>query len=290
MKKFVLITFISLFIFSACKYGADNFFYPQNSVHNREKNITYLSNTGVEGLSSSYSFAVMTDVHYWALEFQKAPAMPDSEFLSWLDALPSSEKPGFCLVLGDVVDYGAAEQYPAYVSFIDNIESRNVKVFNVAGNHDLYNSGWDNWRINCYPHTSFYNFKTSGFSFYGLDTGSGGPGYEQLTSLQSAFSVDSKPKIVFSHYPFFSDSLVFSMCDSTERNLALDMFQKNNVRLYLCGHIHKYELYDFGTLRHLALPSFRYDGIWALVTVDESSGTYSVKFYNKNGLVDPNGK
>ena len=68
------------------------------------------------------------------------------------------------------------------------------------------------------------------------------------------------------------------------------MFQKNNVRLYLCGHIHKYELYDFGTLRHLALPSFHYDGIWALVTVDESSGTYSVKFYNKNGLVDPNGK
>ena len=259
-------------------------------MHNREKNITYLSNTGVEGLSSSYSFAVMTDVHYWALEFQKAPAMPDSEFLSWLDALPSSEKPGFCLVLGDVVDYGAAEQYPAYVSFINNIESRNVKVFNVAGNHDLYNSGWDNWRSNCYPHTSFYNFKTSGFSFYGLDTGSGGPGYEQLTSLQSAFSVDSKPKIVFSHYPFFSDSLVFSMCDTTERNLALDMFQKNNVRLYLCGHIHKYELYDFGTLRHLALPSFRYDGIWALVTVDESSGTYSVKFYNKNGLVDPNGK
>lgn len=290
MRRLLLVFFISLFFMASCKYGADNIFHAQNSVHNRDTSITNLTNTGFESLSSSYTFAVMTDVHYGAIAIQNAPAMPDTDFLNWLDGLSSSEKPKFCLVLGDVVDYGAAEQYPDYVSFVNNIEARNVKVFNVIGNHDLYNSGFENWKTNCYPHTSFYNFQTSGFSFYGLDTGSGGPGAEQLASLKSAFTGDSKPKIVFSHYPFYSSSFLFSMTDTTERNIALSLFKKNNVRLYLCGHIHMYEVYDFGSLKHQALPSFHYDGIWLLVTVNESDSSYTLTFYDKNGVCDPNGK
>lgn len=290
MRRIILLSFVSFFILSACKYGADNIFYAQNSVHNRDTSITNLTNTGFESLSSSYNFVVMTDVHYGALSFLNPPDMPDTDFLNWLDGLSSSEKPKFCLVLGDIVDYGAAELYPDYVNFVNNIESKSVKVLNVIGNHDLYNSGYENWKTNCYPHTSFYNFQTSAFSYYGLDTGSGGPGAEQLASLKNAFAGDSKPKIVFSHYPFYSSSFLFSMTDTTERNLAMSLFKKNNVRLYLCGHIHMYELYDFGSFRHLSLPSFRYDGIWLLVTVDESSGNYTLKFYDKNGVCNPSGK
>lgn len=287
MKKIIFAAVFCLFILSACKYGADNPFYPQNSVHFRDTNISHLTSTGFETLPSEYNFVVLTDIHYGALPFQNAPQMPDEVFINWLTNLPAAQKPKFCLILGDVVDYGDDSQYAGFNSLVSRIEAQGVKVFNSIGNHDLYNSGFPKWKANCYPHTSFYDFKTSRFSFYSLDTGSGGPGFEQLASLKSAFASDSNPKIIFTHYPMYASPLQFSMNDTTERNLMMSLFAKNNVKLYLCGHIHIYEKYQMQNFEQYAIPSFLYKGVWAVVNVNETANSYNITFYNKGNVYQP---
>lgn len=274
MKK-ILIPFVFLsLLFSSCKYAANNIFYEKNSVVNRVKGLTDLD-VDYSGLGEHYSFCVITDIHAGSIK-EDAPPLNHNLLLSWIDSLPPAQKPAFCLCLGDVADTGSEEQDLEYLVFVDKIESRGIKVFNAVGNHDIYQSGYDNWEKYCYPHTSFYRFETPDFNFYALDTGTGNIGTKQYNFLKNTLSSDSKPKIIFTHYPLFTDRFFFSMEDTTERNLLIDLCAKNKVKLYISGHIHKYEENDFGSFKTHAIPSYRYQSKWAYVTVDGENTTLSL--------------
>ena len=106
-------------------------------------------------------------------------------------------------------------------------------IFNTCGNHDLYQGHWDNWKDACYPHTSFYKFQTSGFSWYALDTASGRICPNQFNLLKEEISKDPKPKVIFTHYPLTEFRVLgIGLDETTERNLLIDLFAKNNVLLY----------------------------------------------------------
>lgn len=276
MKKHVIPILLLLLIITSCKYGTDNLFYSGNYVNKRTDNILELNEECTDDLPSAYSFAVITDVHYGSTK-KDPPEIPEKEFLAWLSAFSAEERPAFCLVLGDVVETGGEDEYKDYKNFVAKIEAKGVKVFNAVGNHDLYNSGWDGWKKNCYPNTSFYTFKTSGFSFYCLDTGTESPGENQLMYLKTAMKNDSNPKIVFTHYPLVTDGFFFGMSNSTDRNLLLSMCAENNVKLYLSGHLHWYEEKDFVKFQTYTIPSFRYSGKWALVNVNNNTESYRLK-------------
>lgn len=265
MKKIIPFVLIS-FLFVSCQYSADNLFYSGNSVLNRAKNIKILEDNPVQ--TDKFSFFVISDVHIGSIK-KNPPAEPYEQFFTWLNKFSDEDRPKICLCLGDVADTSSTEQYEEYQKIVSQIESYGIKVYNSVGNHDVYQSGWDNWCKYTYPGTSFYKFETQTLSFYSLDTGTGNIGTKQMESLKKQICSDSKPKIIFTHYPLYTNTFFFTMEDTTERNMLIDLFAKNDVKLYFCGHIHgDTEVFDFGKFKSHLAPSFRYDSKFLFVEVD----------------------
>lgn len=276
MKKFfnLLITFIAFsFLFTSC-YGSWNIFYEGNNVDNRTGNLLNIS-PALE-YSGNYNVLVLTDTHF-GYSMKEAPVQA---LYNWLEAVKNTPAaPVFAICLGDAVDTGAQEQYNEYLNFCNTLMTvYGIKVvFNSCGNHDIYQSHWGNWQANCYPHTSFYKFETAGFSWYSLDTGSGTISRQQYDIFVNAISNDSKPKVVFSHYPLSEYRLAFGLGETTERNLLIHNFLKNNVKCYMGGHNH-YTHYENLGFNDYCCPSFRFNNSWAVLHINESTGTAFVEF------------
>ena len=288
MKKIfnsaILLLLISAFLVSC--YGSWNIFYEGNNVDYRTgflSNITDSTNTefaasGVSGLSGNYNILVITDSHFG----YKMKDAPLARLYDWLDSVRgTAAAPAFAICLGDAVDTGAQAEYTEYLAFCRNlIDNYGIKiVFNSAGNHDIYQSHWGNWQLNCYPHTSFYKFETAGFSFYSLDSASGTIGRQQYDIFVNAIQNDTKPKVVFSHYPLSEYHLAFGYGESTERNLLINDFLHNNVKAYLGGHNH-YSDYDFNGFNDYCCPSFRFNGSWTVLHINETAGSATASFVN----------
>ena len=279
MKKFRVFLLASFsLLFTSC-YGSWNSFYEGNDVDYRTQKLLNISNStdsnfkdaGLSSLSGRYNVLVLTDLHFGS----NRATIPLESLCQWLESVKgSSEAPKFVLSLGDFAEVGALEQYAEYLTFCEKLENEyGLKmIFNTCGNHDLYKGHWDNWKDKCYPHTSFYKFHTSSFSWYALDTASGRICQNQYNILKEEISKDPNPKIVFTHYPLTEfKAFGIGLNGTTERNLLIDMFAKNNVKAYLAGHNH-YSRNNFIGFNEYVCPSFRYNKAWFVLRVDEDAG------------------
>lgn len=278
----LIIVIFSLALFSC--YGSWNIFDEGNDPDHRadsilkitDKNDEAFKTSGVSGLTGRYNVLVLTDPHF-GIDAIKAPL---DSFYEWLDSVKNTpDYPAFVLSLGDSSNVGKNEEFKEYLKFCNKLlEEYDLKIiFNSVGNHDLYQGHWENWKENCYPHTSFYKFETQGFSWYSLDTGSGRVGKKQYESLMNALSHDSKPKIIFTHYPISEFKFYgIGMDETTERNLLIDAFVKNKVKTYIAGHNH-YKRSDYLGFNAYCCPSFRYDRAWAILHVNEANGTAKIE-------------
>ena len=197
--------------------------------------------------------------------------------------------------LGDTADGGHLSECSDYNSYLERIRNlavkKNVvdsaedfKIYTILGNHDLYNNGWKNWKKTIYPYKSTYYFSLSAdssslpFSFYFVDTGNGAFGTDQLDDFEKLLKSDSNPKMVFSHYPFYSDNVPFmALEDTTERNYLLSLFAKNNVKALFGGHVHTVFEHGFGDFSQINTSALFKNGAFRLVTVDESAASVSTK-------------
>ena len=278
--KFLIIATL-LFLsstFLSC-YGSYNIFYKGNDVDYRTENMLSLTDSsdakfaasGISSLSGKYDVLIITDSHFGS----KISSTFVDDLYKWLDSVKGTDKaPVFALSLGDSVDTGAQAEFDEYNKFCNKLKSDyGMKIiFNAAGNHDLYQSHWDIWKDNCYPHTSFYKFQTSGFSWYCFDTASGTIGEQQYKKIRQEISSDPRPKIIYTHYPLTEFNLAFGISDTTERNLLISDFAKNNVKCYFGGHNHYYR-YDYLKFHNYCCASFRYDNEVTILHVDETQGT-----------------
>lgn len=286
MKKRVFSVFTLSFLFFSCKFGLQESFYKKYPVEKRATSVQSIDLTDASGNQlnfsgrDTFSFVVISDVHFGACDESKRP---DSVFIQKIKNLSSSEKPDFCLCLGDATEHGYEKEYKDFnKNIVDKLSELNIKTYCVVGNHDLYNTGWKNYVKYNYPNTSLYKFTVNGddscFSFYGIDSGSGNISEPQFSVLKKEFSNDNNPKIVFSHFPLYTqDTFYFVMQDSNERNKLISLFAKNNVRLYLGGHIHEYLKSDYGSFLELNVPAYlEYKGA-ELITVNIKNKTYIYK-------------
>lgn len=128
-----------------------------------------------------------------------------------------------------------------------------------------------------FPYCSLFHFETKTFSWYGIDTGTGDLGKKQYNLLKKAFEKDNKPKVIMMHYPLANTKYLgaFAMHDSTERNLLIDLFAKNNVKAVLCGHLHQIHGIDLQVFQEYDNPSFCFSEYpaWTLYEIDEISQT-----------------
>lgn len=286
LKKIALATvailtviFVTLTIVG-CKFGLEEAFYRSNGVNERSAQLESESlptavTTAISNQGNKYNFLILTDIHYGANY-----DVPERKILSWLERFDSAstqaeqqKKPLFCVVLGDVVESGAREDYAHFETFQERLVSQGLPVYCIVGNHDLLNSGWDYWKTSCNPGNSFYRFQTGALSFYFTDTGSGTMGSKQLEALESAFESDTNRKLVFSHYPLYGGDAgipLFSVGNAKERARIIDLYAENKVKYVFEGHCHWGGSHDFGSFKELVGKSLK-SGKMYLVSVDETT-------------------
>lgn len=302
MKKIFSLTLVIFsLLFTSCEYGLTEFFYRIDEVNSRSSRIVNLSDTtdslvhsDVEVPSpSSSKFAVLifSDIHFGRNPSTGGDRQEEKFFEYFTKNKIDLEKYNedtypflFSICAGDCVEHGFASEYVDYKKFTDKIKTLyNLKTYTIAGNHDLYNSGWSQWKSYCYPYISSYFFKTkyndSEISWYLLDSGNGTLGYRQLNDLKKKMENDSNKKIVISHYPIYAGGIFyFTMQNTTERDTLISLFGKSNVRLSLEGHYHSGGQYDFKNYFHEEIvKSFLDKANFAVIYVDLDLQTFNVK-------------
>lgn len=274
-KSLFFASLLIIVLFSSCKYGFYEAFYRDNPVEKRSKEIQKISLVDAAGQNinlagkDSFSFIIISDVH-----FGQKKEYIDKEFISAVKKL--AVKPDFCICLGDIAEHGLKSEYTKFDdSVVKELEALGIKTYNVVGNHDLYNSGWENYKNFCYPYSSFYYFQSGDYSFYFLDTASGLLSEPQMTSFKKTIKKDSNKKFVFSHFSLYSEnSLYFVIQDVEERNELLSVLAKNDVIAYFGGHIHADRQSDFGSFDEISVPAFLEQRTWGLCTVNTTTSEY----------------
>ena len=293
-----------MFAFSSCaNYGFYQLLFGEEDVDDRFSGFSDLSGETVLssslGLNGKYSFIVVTDVHIGASDVRSSK-MNDflDEISSLFESIDKTKIPRFIVNLGDTAAGGHLSEYNDYNSYLEKIRKlaveKNVvssteafKIYTILGNHDLYNNGWTDWKKTVYPYKSTYYFSLSSgtadydslpFSFYFVDTGNGAFGTDQLDAFEKLLKSDPSPKMIFSHYPFYSDNVPFmALEDTTERNYLLSLFAKNNVKALFGGHVHTVFEHGFGSFSQINTSALFKNEAFRLVTVDESTLSVSTK-------------
>lgn len=303
-RLLTLISILFLFAFSSCaNYGFYQLLFGEEDVDDRFSGFSDLGGETVLssslGLNGKYSFIVVTDVHIGASDVRSSK-MNDflDEISSLFESIDKTKIPRFIVNLGDTADGGHLSEYNDYNSYLEKIRKlaveKNVvssteafKIYTILGNHDLYNNGWTDWKKTVYPYKSTYYFSLSSgaadydslpFSFYFVDTGNGAFGTDQLDAFEKLLKSDPNPKMIFSHYPFYSDNVPFmALEDTTERNYLLSLFAKNNVKALFGGHVHTVFEHGFGNFSQINTSALLKNEAFRLVTVDERTSSVSAK-------------
>ncbi|MBQ4378987.1 MAG: metallophosphoesterase [Treponema sp.] len=299
---------------------------PSLSDFNSEKYLPDLSSQ-VFPVSEVYSVLIISDLHYgsvredmdeevlleflddWFKKYSGAGENPDDKDLTKL--------PRFALNLGDTADTGRESEFLDYLKYEEKIKAlagkylygesenlpvneRKFRIYSILGNHDLYHDGSVHFMKHIFPYKSSYFFtvdadsdkSTGAFSYFFLDTANGTMGADQLEDFRKKLEADSNPKIVLSHYPVWAGGtepfMFMVLQNTTERNLLLSYFAKNNARQIFEGHAHKFYGHDYnGKFRETAVGSLRYskkEGSrdkrqCVIFTVDEKNQTVDAEVY-----------
>lgn len=277
IRLHIILLFSAIF-FTSC-YGSWNITSNGNDVAVRTDKLLKLTDEDqrfaeaqISSLGGKYDVLIFSDVHFGT---RKEPQSLPQEFYDWLDSVKGTEKaPAFAICLGDIAEVGSQSNFDEYLVFCEELKSKyGIKIiFNVCGNHDIYQNHWDNWKSNCYPYTSFYKFETSRFSWYVFDTASGVVGSHQYELLRSEMEDDGRPKIMLSHYPLsVFKPIGAGLCDTAERNMLIRDFSQSNVECYFAGHNHTTR-YSYLGFHDYLCPSLRYNKKWMVLHVDEEAG------------------
>lgn len=268
--KYIFAILLICLFFTNCKYGFNNCFYYGSNVNERTKNgILHLDDNPVK-TKIEYNILIIADTHFgsrWA-------DVPYKKLYNYLDSIKNTEDwPSFVICLGDSTNAGEESEFILYTEFLQHLQNEyGLKTYNTIGNHDCYQFGWENWKEYCYPYTPFYKFQTQNFSYYFLDTATGTIGKNQLEHLKKDMQNDKNPKIVSSHYPIYTSTMLFCLGDSFERNELISLFQQNNVKFVIGGHIHdRPESINLGTFSQEVISSFTYENTFALLKVNEAN-------------------
>lgn len=176
------------------------------------------------------SFAFVSDTHANTLEATRLG------FLRLAFASIAAADPTFVLHAGDITDYGADDEYAAYLSTIpDTLRQR---IHHVPGNHE---ARWDVHGLELY-HQLFgptpYSFDVAGLHVVGLDP-------TQLLQEPGHFGTDrlhwlaadlrrAGPSVLFQHYPFGAEHYYVN-----DQDAFFDAVAGLPVRAVFAGHIHR---------------------------------------------------
>ena len=285
MKNKLIFICAVFLLCTGCKFGFHEIFWRADPVDRRSKELVKLTDSELSFKAAipsdlRYDCLLITDVHFGNDRYS---VHQDAFFESLQKYRDNHPAPNpqilFCIALGDIADHGRAAEFDAYEAFQNRITTdTGPPVYNVVGNHDLYNSGWKLWEKACFPHKSAYYFETQAFEWYFVDTANGTLGRPQFYDLKKKLQRSSKPKFIFTHYPLYGNAIqYFSLSNPRERAELVSLCAKNNVKMYCSGHYHRGAYYDYGRFEEFALKAFGHYRKYYILHVDEAAQTFSVE-------------
>ncbi len=277
-NKFKSLIILCLLL-SSCTYGWKSVIMNPPLVNKRTTNFDLLEDSPILS-ENEYDCILIADSHFGKKDYDKH----QKDFFEWLDEYYNGTKqPAMCIFLGDVVDHGEQEEYKKFEAFQKKIQDKynNIKIFNVVGNHDLYNSGWYRWKKACKPHKSAYYFRTKEFEWYFADTGNGTLGKKQLQDLKNKFQSSNRPKLFFTHYPLNPNIMYYNISNSVERAELLSLFLNNNLKLYCSGHYHYNRYYNYGSFKEYNVSAFGQKKQWHILHINEEKRTFKIETFSK---------
>ena len=203
--------------------------------------------------TDEYTILTMADIHV-----NTTTANLD-RFLS----IARIEKPAAVIIDGDLTG-GLTEGYNEFEKHFP--ENDSLQSFYLAGNHDLWHNGWDEFYSRFGSSSYYFTVKTPAGAdlFICIDTGGGTLGRLQtewlseiLTSMRSSY----RRCIVITHVNLFrprkteSTNLVVE-----ELSFLLDLFARNNVDMVITGHDHVRDVENFGITTYVQVDALE-DGL-----------------------------
>jgi 3',5'-cyclic AMP phosphodiesterase CpdA len=246
----VIVPLLIGLIFSACNYAdMGGMFVVNESVNERFEQSLEANklngNTELIVNVDDYNLAVMADVHIGGTEnFDKAIQLVKGSNTTAL------------VLNGDICngngyDYDSLEQHLP--------EKTDLMYFMLAGNHELYFGGWNEY-YNRFGSSSYYfTVKTPVATdlYICLDTGSGTLGSKQLAWFKKLL-VESRLQyrrcIVFTHNNLYRIRHTLSTNPTNEELLVLtELFAKYKVDMVVTGHDHFKNVIKLGNTTHITM-------------------------------------
>lgn len=284
-KKYFFLILLILPMFFSCKfldYDLTEAFHRLMKVELRAQGIELITtNAAVNsiGAEDEYDVLIITDIHFGNENKGLNGPRREDEWFAKLNTVNTQtgkslmDTTKFVICLGDIAEHGLESETLAYkAAIVDVFEAKGISVFNVVGNHDLYNSGWTQWSNNLYPGTSFYKFETPSFSWYFLDSASGTLGGFQYEEMDKTMSKDPKDKLVFTHIPLYAENhQYFVMQNTDERNKIINTCAKYFTKKFVDGHTHVKRTSNFGKFTEHNIPGFLSKYGYAVLHVNEKN-------------------
>lgn len=288
MVKNSLFAAVLLLLLSSCdKLDLKGLIMPTGDVVNErfEQSLSMHSDKPYSSVNvnETYSFYVSTDPHV---------SDEGKNIKTFATKLRNDSDASFGIVLGDCIDKrGSMPVYLNAITFDAEEQEYNKPIYSIIGNHDLYFSGWNDFRDLVGP--SVYSFEvnhTSGKDiFIALDSGNGTHGSKQLQWLRN-FLTSNRDKyrhcIVMTHTNFFyTDNSQNSSGNipMEELMMLLNLFTDNDVTICLQGHDHHREDLTFGGVRYTIVGTIR-DEVenpeYLCITLSDSGVEYEWKYIN----------
>ena len=204
-------------------------------------------------VAESYTFYVCTDPHV---------SKEGKNIKSFATLLRGDDAASFGVVLGDCIDRrGSMPVYRDAIAFDAEEQQCDKPIFSTIGNHDLYFSGWDDFKKLIGPSVYWFEVAFPGGKdiYISLDTATGTLGDKQNKWFRSFLEANRKNYrhcVIMTHTNFFytDNSQVTSGNMPLEESFALiDFLGKQEVSLVLQGHDHYREDLTYDNVRYTVL-------------------------------------
>ena len=156
------------------------------------------------------------------------------------------------------------EEYTLFEKHIP--ENDSLRSFYLAGNHDLWHNGWEEFYTRFGSSSYYFTVKTPAGSdlFICLDTGGGTLGElqtEWLTEILQSMRPDYRRCVVITHINLFRPRKTEST-NLVEEELVflMDLFARHNVDMVITGHDHVRDVEVFGVTTYIQVDALE-DGL-----------------------------
>ncbi len=229
------LSLIVIVVLASCTYVDVGSIFAAGNVDDRfEKSQTSkeIELPSVLGKTTSYSFGVVTDLHYYNSRPHYLKRIQSQIDKGTLDI-------DFIVNLGDTSQSATEGQFQLY---LEDMESLKIPIYTLIGNHDIQMEGEKLYNKYISTDTS-YSFHIGNTQFIMLDTANGTLGTKQMAWYEDLLSKSKATnKLVFSHYGITSKGWqgLVSLSYQEEVYRLYSMHDTYNVDFFFNGHTHTY--------------------------------------------------